>query len=161
MMNKRDKSLVTLLIHASAHMVISHRNNPYLPLGQRMKKWIKGLRNVQFLIRVLEINAAIGSLVLLILITNIDEATGWIMRISVRRMQQDIENRMELTGLLARCRHRSVFIRDISPISERLWSYPRLLSCLSRLCCYLRLGLHIFICIRGVFHPQKRANLGH
>ncbi|KAG8419222.1 hypothetical protein J3458_004115 [Metarhizium acridum] len=63
-------------------MVISHRNNPYLPLGQRMKKWIKGLRNVQLSIRVLEINAAIGSLVLLILIINIDEATGWIMRIS-------------------------------------------------------------------------------
>ncbi|KHO11597.1 hypothetical protein MAA_10839 [Metarhizium robertsii ARSEF 23] len=74
--------LISFDRHPDAHMVVSHRNNPYLPLGQRMKKWIKGLRNVQFLIRVLEINAAIGSLVLLILITNIDEATGWIMRIS-------------------------------------------------------------------------------
>ncbi|KID61939.1 hypothetical protein MAN_08618, partial [Metarhizium hybridum] len=74
--------LISFDRHPDAHMIVSHRNNPYLPLGQRMKKWIKGLRNVQFLIRVLEINAAIGSLVLLILITNIDEATGWIMRIS-------------------------------------------------------------------------------
>ncbi|KHN97856.1 uncharacterized protein MAM_04245 [Metarhizium album ARSEF 1941] len=78
----RKGPLISFDRHPDAHMVISHQNNPYVPLGRQVKKWTKALRNVQLLVRILEINTAIGSLVLLILITNINEATGWIMRIS-------------------------------------------------------------------------------
>jgi hypothetical protein len=64
-------------------MLPSQPKNQYLSLGRRTKKWVKWLRNAQLLIRILEINGAIGTFVLLILITNIDEIVGWILRIAV------------------------------------------------------------------------------
>ncbi|OAA44377.1 hypothetical protein NOR_04105 [Metarhizium rileyi] len=74
--------LISFDRHPDAHMVLSHQSNLYLPLGHRTKIWIKALRKIQLLIRILQINGAIGSLVLLILITNVEEVAGWIMRIS-------------------------------------------------------------------------------
>jgi hypothetical protein len=70
---------------ASAHMELSYRSTNYAPMSRRTKSWIKGMRVVQLLLRILELNGAIGLLVLFILITNIDPLTGWIMRITVGR----------------------------------------------------------------------------
>ncbi|KAK2612878.1 hypothetical protein QQS21_001158 [Conoideocrella luteorostrata] len=63
--------------------LISFNKHPdhYLSLGRGTKRWIQWLRGVQLFIRSLEFNGELGILVLLVLITNIDDATGWIMRI--------------------------------------------------------------------------------
>lgn len=52
-------------------------------MSNNTKKWIKAMRNVLLFLRVLELNGAIGILVLMILISNIDQLTGWIMRVAV------------------------------------------------------------------------------
>ncbi len=46
---------------------------------------IKWIRRLQLLLRILQLNAAIGLLVLLILITDVDALQGWVMRITVSR----------------------------------------------------------------------------
>lgn len=78
----QSKPLISFNRHPDAHaLLLSHQNSHYVPLGGQTKKWIKRLRGVQLLCRILEFNGALGALILLILVTNIDEVTGWIMRI--------------------------------------------------------------------------------
>lgn len=74
-------------------MLIYHRNSSYLilpygntnatPMNPSVKKWIKWMRIIQLVLRCLEILAACGLLVMMILIRNVDNITGWIMRIVV------------------------------------------------------------------------------
>jgi hypothetical protein len=52
-------------------------------MSRMTKSWIKGMRTFQLLLRILELNGAIGVLVLVILITGMDDLTAWIMRITV------------------------------------------------------------------------------
>lgn len=52
-------------------------------MSWRTKWWIKAMRIVQLLLRLLEIFSALGILVLFIMINNIDELTAWVMRITV------------------------------------------------------------------------------
>lgn len=52
-------------------------------MSRRTKEWIKVMRKVQLALRILELNGAIGLLVLMILITGTDPLIGWIMRITV------------------------------------------------------------------------------
>lgn len=48
-----------------------------------VKKWIKWMRIIQLVLRCLEILGAVGILVMMILISGVSTATGWIMRITV------------------------------------------------------------------------------
>lgn len=64
-------------------MVLSYRSGNYATFNPRTKSWIKWLRIVQLLLRVLQFIGAAGILVLMILITKVDSVTGWIMRIAV------------------------------------------------------------------------------
>ncbi|QUC20777.1 uncharacterized protein UV8b_05018 [Ustilaginoidea virens] len=73
--------LVSFNRHPDAHGILSHQTSSYWPLGRRSKKWIKWLRTLQLSIRIMELNGALGSLVLFSLLANIDEATGWILRV--------------------------------------------------------------------------------
>jgi len=68
----------------SAHMVPSYRTTKYTPMSHRSKSAIKWLRRIQLLLRILELNGAVGLLVLMILVINVDLLQGWIIRISVR-----------------------------------------------------------------------------
>jgi hypothetical protein len=52
-------------------------------MGPRTKSWIKWMRRFQLLVRILQLNSAIGLLVLMILITDVEALAGWIMRITV------------------------------------------------------------------------------
>lgn len=74
----------------SAHLVLSHQNNLYLPLGRRTKRYIKWLRALQLVFRIFESSGALGALALLLLITNVDEAAGWVMRVSVSNMAERV-----------------------------------------------------------------------
>lgn len=52
-------------------------------MNPSVKKWIHWMRMIQLVLRCLEIPAAVGILVMAILITGVNTATGWIMRITV------------------------------------------------------------------------------
>ena len=52
-------------------------------MGRKTKAWIKGMRVVQLVLRVVELVAALGFLALMILINNVEPLTGWVVRIAV------------------------------------------------------------------------------
>lgn len=52
-------------------------------MSNRTKWWIKATRVIQMGLRVLELIAAIGVLVLFILMNKMDDLTAWVMRITV------------------------------------------------------------------------------
>ncbi len=52
-------------------------------MSRTIKSWIKGLRVVQLVLRVSELIAALGIFVLMILLNNMEELIGWILRITV------------------------------------------------------------------------------
>ncbi|KAF9881395.1 hypothetical protein CkaCkLH20_01545 [Colletotrichum karsti] len=79
---KPNGPLVTFNRHPDAQMVLSHRSNNYVSLSSRTKKWIKAMRVVQLVVRVLQLFAATGVLALLILLNNIEALAGWVMRIT-------------------------------------------------------------------------------
>ncbi|KAK3688432.1 hypothetical protein B0T22DRAFT_406849 [Podospora appendiculata] len=80
---KRDGPLVSFNRHPDAHMAPSQRSRNFMPMGRRTKAWIVHMRSVQMCLRVLELVAAVGLLVLMILINNVDPLTGWIVRITL------------------------------------------------------------------------------
>jgi len=57
-----------------------------MTMGYKTKSWIKWSRIVQLGLRILELIAAVGLLVLMILITNVEALTGWVLRITVRSL---------------------------------------------------------------------------
>ena len=52
-------------------------------MNPSVKKWIKWMRIIQLVLRCFELLAALGLLVLMILIKGVDASTGWVMRIVV------------------------------------------------------------------------------
>lgn len=63
-------------------MVLNHRSSTHAPMSPRTKSAIKWIRRIQLGIRVLQLNAAAGILVLFVLLDNIDTVKGWVMRIA-------------------------------------------------------------------------------
>lgn len=55
------------------------------PMNPSVKKWIKWMRLIQLVLRCFELLAALGLLVVMIMIKGLEESTGWIMRIVVSR----------------------------------------------------------------------------
>ncbi|EPE08338.1 hypothetical protein F503_01121 [Ophiostoma piceae UAMH 11346] len=78
---KRDGPLVQINRHPDAHEIITGRA-PVKTMSSTMKAWIKAMRVVQLLLRLLQLVAAAGILVLAILITKIPDMTSWVLRIT-------------------------------------------------------------------------------
>ncbi|CAG9970629.1 unnamed protein product [Clonostachys byssicola] len=74
--------LVSFNRHPDAHMVLQHRSGNYKLMGPRTKKAIRYLRRVQLFLRVLELNGALGILVLMVLLDKIETVTALVMRIT-------------------------------------------------------------------------------
>ncbi|KAK0645544.1 hypothetical protein B0T16DRAFT_373559 [Cercophora newfieldiana] len=74
--------LIAVNRHPDAHMVPTGRSN-WITMGQKTKAWIKGTRVVQLVLRILEILANIGLLILMIIINNVEPLTGWVLRITI------------------------------------------------------------------------------
>ncbi|KAK4193673.1 hypothetical protein QBC35DRAFT_526953 [Podospora australis] len=74
--------LVSINRHPDAHMVPSQRSK-FAMMGRKTKAMIKGTRMVQLVLRILELIAAIGLLVLCILIKGFEELTGWVLRVTL------------------------------------------------------------------------------
>ncbi|KAK1755981.1 hypothetical protein QBC47DRAFT_201251 [Echria macrotheca] len=74
--------LVSVNRHPDSHMVPTGRMN-FRTIGRSTKSWIKGMRKLQFCLRLLELVAAVGMLVLMVLISNVEPLTGWVLRITL------------------------------------------------------------------------------
>lgn len=61
----------------------SNRTSTYIPMSDSMKTWIVRVRWVQLAHRVVELVAAMGLVALMILISDVDPLTLWVMRIAV------------------------------------------------------------------------------
>ncbi|KAL2061058.1 hypothetical protein VTL71DRAFT_9110 [Oculimacula yallundae] len=76
-----DGPLVNFNQHPDSYLILPYGTTTATPMNPSVKKWIKWMRIIQLLLRCLELIAALGLLVLMILIKGVDASTGWIMRI--------------------------------------------------------------------------------
>lgn len=53
-------------------------------MSRRTKNWVVRMRVVQLVLRILQLVAAIGVLVLMILLKDVELLTTWVMRITVQ-----------------------------------------------------------------------------
>ncbi|KAH9887821.1 hypothetical protein F4778DRAFT_421590 [Xylariomycetidae sp. FL2044] len=67
----------------SAHEVPTGRTTRFRPMSDTTKSGIKWARRCQLVLRSLELVGGLGLLVLMILISNVDPLTAWVMRITV------------------------------------------------------------------------------
>ncbi|KAI1344574.1 hypothetical protein F5Y15DRAFT_366988 [Xylariaceae sp. FL0016] len=79
---KQDGPLVNFNRHPDAHQVPTSRTYNFRPMSNTTKSWIKGMRYFQIFLRALELVGGIGLLVLMVLISNVDMLTSWVMRIT-------------------------------------------------------------------------------
>jgi hypothetical protein len=71
-------------------MVLPYRSD--IPsMGHRTSRWIKYLRGFQLFLRLLELNSAAALLILMVLITNINTITAWVLRIGVSSTQYSLQ----------------------------------------------------------------------
>ncbi|KAL6881531.1 hypothetical protein J3F83DRAFT_722619 [Trichoderma novae-zelandiae] len=77
----RKGPMVSFDLHPDYHVILPHRFGDYAPLDGRTKAYITWLRRFQLVLRVLQVMAAIGVLVLFSLFTGVDDTTAWAMRI--------------------------------------------------------------------------------
>ncbi|PNP41297.1 hypothetical protein TGAMA5MH_07170 [Trichoderma gamsii] len=73
--------MVSFDLHPDYHVILPHRRDNYTPLDRRTKVYITWLRRVQLALRMLQLIAGIGVLVLFSLFTGVDQTTSWAMRI--------------------------------------------------------------------------------
>jgi hypothetical protein len=67
----------------SSWFIPASANTKAKPMNPSVKKWIKGSRSLQLVLRCFELICSVGLLVLMILIRDVAQTTGWIMRIVV------------------------------------------------------------------------------
>lgn len=79
---KQDGPLVAFGRHPDAQAVPTGRTAFFRPMSSTTKWWIKFMRYVQLFLRVLEMIGGGGLLTLMILISNVDPLTAWVMRIT-------------------------------------------------------------------------------
>ncbi|KAI0161647.1 hypothetical protein GGR52DRAFT_132234 [Hypoxylon sp. FL1284] len=79
---RRDGPLISLNRHPDAYEVPTGRATMFRPMSHSTKSWIKYMRFFQLFLRVFEMIAGAGLLALMILISNVDPLTTWVMRIT-------------------------------------------------------------------------------
>ncbi|CAJ2513760.1 Uu.00g018790.m01.CDS01 [Anthostomella pinea] len=79
---KRNGPLVSFNRHPDAHVVPTGRSYNFRPMSDTTKWWIKWTRYFQLVLRALQLVGAAGLLTLMILISNADPITSWVMRIT-------------------------------------------------------------------------------
>ncbi|KAI5868618.1 hypothetical protein GGS23DRAFT_609309 [Durotheca rogersii] len=78
---KKDGPLISFNRHPDAHDLPSGRMSKFRPMSSTTKWWVKFARHVQLVLRLLEMVGGGGLLVLMILLSNVDPLTSWVLRI--------------------------------------------------------------------------------
>ncbi|KAI1658434.1 hypothetical protein F4813DRAFT_356792 [Daldinia decipiens] len=79
---KQKGPFIAFSRHPDAHVVPTGRTSMFQPMSSTTKWWIKFMRYVQLFLRILEMIGGGCLLVLMILISNVDSLTSWVMRIT-------------------------------------------------------------------------------
>ncbi|KAH8597239.1 hypothetical protein B0O99DRAFT_651083 [Bisporella sp. PMI_857] len=79
---KQNGPLVSFNQHPDSYLILPNEGSNTKPMNPSVKSWVKWTRICQLALRCLEALASIGLLVMMILIRNVDAATGWIMRVA-------------------------------------------------------------------------------
>ncbi|KAK6063325.1 hypothetical protein SCUP234_11838 [Seiridium cupressi] len=80
--SKQDGPLLSFNRHPDLHEVPTGRTTYFRAISNATKSWIVWMRRVQIGLRCLELIGAVGLLALMILISNVDALTAWVMRIA-------------------------------------------------------------------------------
>ncbi|PFH55416.1 hypothetical protein XA68_18368 [Ophiocordyceps unilateralis] len=81
---KREKPrwpLISFRQHPDAHE-LPRQTRPCRSLGSWVQNWFKWLRQIQLALRLLQLTGSTGVLVLMVLMTKVEEATAWVLRIT-------------------------------------------------------------------------------
>ncbi|KAH7313042.1 hypothetical protein BKA65DRAFT_151054 [Rhexocercosporidium sp. MPI-PUGE-AT-0058] len=78
---KHEGPLVNFNQHPDSYLILPYGSSTATPMNPSVKKWIKWMRIIQLVLRCFQLIAALGLLVLMILIKGVDASTGWVMRI--------------------------------------------------------------------------------
>ncbi|KAI9054994.1 hypothetical protein LZ554_002137 [Drepanopeziza brunnea f. sp. 'monogermtubi'] len=79
---KQEGPLVSFNQHPDSYLVMPFGQSTATPMKPSVKEWIKWMRIIQLGFRCFQLVAALGLLVLMILIKGVDAAAGWIMRVT-------------------------------------------------------------------------------
>ncbi|KAI0009712.1 hypothetical protein F4779DRAFT_358616 [Xylariaceae sp. FL0662B] len=79
---KQDGPLIAFNRHPDAHVVPTPRTFNFRPMSNTTTSWIKWTRYIQIGLRLLEMMGGLILLTLMILISNVDPLTSWVMRIT-------------------------------------------------------------------------------
>ncbi|CAL3965437.1 unnamed protein product [Diplocarpon coronariae] len=79
---KHEGPLVSFNQHPDSYLVMPYGASNAIAMRSSVKQWVKWMRIIQWVLRCLELIAALGLLVLMILIKGVDISTGWILRIA-------------------------------------------------------------------------------
>ncbi|KAI1639858.1 hypothetical protein F4809DRAFT_48543 [Biscogniauxia mediterranea] len=79
---KKNGPLVSFNRHPDLHEVPTGRTTRFQPMSSTTKWWIKWMRYFQMVLRALEMIGGVGLLGLMIIISNVDPLTAWVMRIT-------------------------------------------------------------------------------
>ncbi|KAI1491349.1 hypothetical protein F5X96DRAFT_631693 [Biscogniauxia mediterranea] len=79
---KKNGPLVSFNRHPDLHEVPTGRTTRFRPMSSTTKWWIKWMRYFQIVLRALEMTGGVGLLGLMIIISNVDPLTAWVMRIT-------------------------------------------------------------------------------
>ena len=93
---KQDGPLVNFNQHPDSYEMGLQRKSNCKPMPARTKKEVTVIRWMQFALRIIEEIGALGLLVCVICLRNMEPSVGWIVRISVRN---DLRNEIVLLNL--------------------------------------------------------------
>ncbi len=80
---KQDGPLVNFNAHPDSYLIVGTSNVNYKTMPARTKKEVKIIRWLQLAVRIITEIAALGMLVCVICIQNVQVSTVWIMRLAV------------------------------------------------------------------------------
>lgn len=87
---KQDGPLINFNQHPDSYMIVAGQNVQYKPMSAKTPKIVAGVRWTQFSLRILEEVGAIGLLVAVICLKNIETALSWIVRIAVSETKKSV-----------------------------------------------------------------------
>lgn len=81
---KHDGPLVNFNKHPDSYLILPYGNINAKPMSPHTRSWVKYARGSLLLLRCVELFGAIGLLVCVICVREVDEVMGWTLRIPVR-----------------------------------------------------------------------------
>lgn len=80
---KREGPLIDFNKHPDSYVIVSNARPNIPPMHPKTKQRIAAARWSQFALRLLQVLAALGALICVIIIRGVDDVQGWVLRVPV------------------------------------------------------------------------------